>query len=335
MANNGGRGAAEANHHHPNRRKRQQIISRRPRAHHSSAFFAIALPCVLLISLGVGETKGFDHKTSSSTGGKDKSCHTTNSLSPQRICINVDAIRDNIDSSSTSSIGGDNNSKYIMSSRKTSYEQDGDEAREIAKHLPFYPFKGIPRFYDIGGFLAKPEVFQQIVDIFVARYSGGDLAIDSIAGLDARGFVLGPPIALALKVPFIMMRKAGKMPNTISSNAYDTEYGKRSGLTVQRDRIKEGDRVLIIDDLVATGGTLSSAITLVHALGGTVVECACVVELKMFVDPPEGSGLPSRKRLFESHKISHVPVWGLISEDVLTVEAALPEGYKDDGEEHL
>jgi hypothetical protein len=65
-----------------------------------------------------------------------------------------------------------------------------------------------------------------------------------------------------------------------------------------------------------------------------VVECACVVELKMFIDPSEESGLPSRMKLFKSHKIDHVPVWGLISEDVLTVEAALPEGYVDDGEEH-
>jgi adenine phosphoribosyltransferase len=87
--------------------------------------------------------------------------------------------------------------------------------------------------------------------------------------LDARGFILGPPIALALKKPFIMMRKQGKMPNSISSQEYDTEYGKRSGLTVQRDKIKKGDRVLIIDDLVATGGTLSSAVNLVHLLGGT------------------------------------------------------------------
>jgi adenine phosphoribosyltransferase len=87
--------------------------------------------------------------------------------------------------------------------------------------------------------------------------------------LDARGFILGPPIALALKKPFIMMRKQGKMPNSISSQEYDTEYGKRSGLTVQRDKVKKGDRVLIIDDLVATGGTLSSAVNLVHMLGGT------------------------------------------------------------------
>ncbi|KAL7535021.1 hypothetical protein ACHAWF_005026 [Thalassiosira exigua] len=219
-----------------------------------------------------------------------------------------------------------------MPSGKKKYEQDGEEAREIAKTLPYFPFKGIPKFYDIGGFLEKPEVFQQIVDIFVERYA--EIGIDSIAGLDARGFILGPPIALALKKPFLMMRKAGKMPNAVHSEEYNTEYGKRSGLTVQKDKIKKGDRVLIIDDLVATGGTLSSAINLVHMLEGEVVECACVVEIKMFIDPSEDSGLPSRTKLFASQKIDHVPVWGLISEDVLTVEAKLPEGYVDDGEEH-
>ena len=212
------------------------------------------------------------------------------------------------------------------------YEQDGPEAREIAKHMPYFPFKGIPRFYDIGGFLAKPDVFQQIVDIFAHRYN--EIGIDVIAGLDARGFILGPPIALALKTPFIMMRKKGKMPNSVQSEAYQTEYGGREGMTVQRDKIKKGDRVLVIDDLVATGGTLSSAISLVHMLGGNVVECACVVELKMFIDPPTDSGLPSRKKLFESQNIGHVPVWGLVSEDVLTNEAELPENYVDDGEEH-
>ncbi|GAX19605.1 adenine phosphoribosyltransferase [Fistulifera solaris] len=212
------------------------------------------------------------------------------------------------------------------------YQQDGPEAREIAKYLPYFPFKGIPRFYDIGGFLYEPAIFQQIVDIFTARYRG--LAVDCIAGLDARGFVLGPPIALALQKPFVMMRKQGKMPNTISSTQYETEYGSRSGLTVQRDRIQQGMRVLIIDDLVATGGTLSSAITLVKMLGGIPVECACVVELKMFIDPPKESGLPSRTELFRKLGHDHVPIWGLISEDVLTLEAPLPEGYVDDGEEH-
>ena len=145
---------------------------------------------------------------------------------------------------------------------------------------------------------------------------------------------MGPPIALALKKPFIMMRKKGKMPNSVSTDDYNTEYGKRSGLTVQRDRIQAGQRVLIIDDLVATGGTLGSAISLVKLLGGVPVECACVVELKMFIDPPADSGLPSRSKLFQELGHGSVPVWGLISEDVLTNEAKLPEGYVDDGEEH-
>ena len=124
------------------------------------------------------------------------------------------------------------------------------------------------------------------------------------------------------------------MPNTIASPEYKTEYGSRSGMTVQKDRIKEGDRVLVIDDLVATGGTLSSAIQLVQACGGKVVECACVVELKMFIDPPADTGLPSRTKLFKDLDINDVPVWGLVSEDVLTNEAELPTGYVDDGEEH-
>ncbi len=76
---------------------------------------------------------------------------------------------------------------------------------------------------------------------------------------------------------------------------------------------------------MASGGTLGSAITLVYSLGGTVVECACVMELKMFVDPPEGSSLPSRKRLFKAQNIGHLPVWGLILEEVLTAEATFAE----------
>ena len=111
-------------------------------------------------------------------------------------------------------------------------------------------------------------------------------------------------------------------------------FDSRSGLTVQRDKISKGQRVLIIDDLVATGGTLGSAISLVKMMEGTVVECACVVELKMFIDPPIESGLPSRTKLFEKLGHTDVPVWGLISEDVLTNEATLDKDYIDDGEDH-
>lgn len=225
------------------------------------------------------------------------------------------------------------------------YTQDGPAARRIAAAIPYYPFKGIPRFYDINGFLQRPELFQEVIDIFAARYK--ELGVTSIGGFDARGFVLGPPLALALKVPFFMLRKPGKMPNSIGSSSYSVEYGKRDGMCIPRGHpldaadpvkkstvVKAGDRVLLVDDLVATGGTLSSGIELVRAMGGTVVECACVVELKMFVDPPAESGLPSRKKSWEAKGIADVPVWGLISEDILTLEGERPEGYVDDGEEH-
>ena len=224
------------------------------------------------------------------------------------------------------------NTKTDTTMASNKYQQDGPEAKEIAQYLPYFPFKGIPRFYDIGGLMKEPKVFQKVVDIFVERYK--ELEIDVVAGLDARGFVLGPPIALAMEKPFVMMRKKGKMPNSISSDGYNTEYGTRAGLTVQRDAFQEGDRVLIIDDLVATGGTLSSAISLVKMLKAKPIECACIVELKMFIDPPEASGLPSRIKLFQGLGHQDVPVWGLISEDVLTNEATLHKDYVDDGEEH-
>ena len=102
----------------------------------------------------------------------------------------------------------------------------------------------------------NPEIFQLVIDIFVKRYS--NLAVDAIAGLDARGFVLGPPIALALKKPFIMLRKKGKLPNAVTGGEYRKEYegANASGgdeLCISRTAIQPGARVLVIDDLVATG----------------------------------------------------------------------------------
>ncbi len=184
-----------------------------------------------------------------------------------------------------------------------------------------------------------------MIDVFAARYAGKN--VTSIGGFDARGFVIGAPLALALKKPFFMLRKPGKMPNSVSSSSYNVEYGSRSGMCIPRGHpldkaepskkstvVKPGDRVLLVDDLVATGGTLSAGIQLVRGMGATVVECACVVELKMFVDPPADSGLPSRTKTWTELGIADTPVWGLISEDVLQLKGELPEGYKDDGEEH-
>ena len=219
------------------------------------------------------------------------------------------------------------------------YAQDGEVAKRIAATIPYYPFKGIPRFYDIGGFLQQPAVFQEVIDVYVARYK--DMDITSIGGFDARGFILGPPLALALKKPFFMLRKPGKMPNAISSASYDVEYGKREGMCIPRGHplspdgpskssvVKPGDRVLLVDDLVATGGTLSAGIQLVRGMGATVVECACVVELK-FLDA---------RGAFDKKGHGDVPIWAMMSEDILTLDgladASIPtEGYVDDGEAH-
>lgn len=136
------------------------------------------------------------------------------------------------------------------------YKQDGPEAQRIASVIPYYPFNGIDRFYDISGMTHDPEAFKLCIDIFIRRYSS--MEIDAIAGVDARGFVLGPPIALALNKPFIMIRKKGKLPNSVSGSEYHKEYrgANESGgdeVCVSRTAVKPGSRVLVIDDLVATG----------------------------------------------------------------------------------
>jgi adenine phosphoribosyltransferase len=193
----------------------------------------------------------------------------------------------------------------------TTFQQDGPEARRIASVIPYYPFHGIDRFYDISGMLSDPEAFQMTVDIFVERYR--DMNVDFVAGLDARGFVLGPPIALALKKPFVMIRKKGKLPNAVTGNEYFKEYkegGKVAGdeLCMSRVATQAGQRALVIDDLVATGGTLIAACDLLTSVNVTVVECACMVELK---------ALGGYERL--RAKYPDIRVWGLISEDVLTL----------------
>jgi len=207
------------------------------------------------------------------------------------------------------------------------YTPNGAVAKRIAAVTPYFPFKGIDRFYDIGGFMKDPEIFQLVIDVFVQRYQ--KLDIDSICGFDARGFVLGPPIALALKKPFFMLRKKGKMPNSISGTEYGKEYAGKDVLTIPRGAVKKGDRVLLIDDLVATGGTLSAGIELVKKLGGVPVECATVVEIKF---------LNARKK-FDAEGHGEVPIWALIDEKILTLNGLEDqkidtEGYVDDGEAH-
>ena len=140
--------------------------------------------------------------------------------------------------------------------------------------VPFYEYKGIDHFYDIGGILAQPELFDQVTDVMAKKAK--ELNATHIAGFDARGFLF-TDVARKAHLPFIMLRKGGKMPNTLESDAALIEYGVRAPLHMPKGVVKEGDRVILVDDLIATGGTLSQGINLVRQVGATVVATACMV----------------------------------------------------------
>uniref|UniRef100_A0A0E0HRR5 adenine phosphoribosyltransferase n=2 Tax=Oryza nivara TaxID=4536 RepID=A0A0E0HRR5_ORYNI len=144
--------------------------------------------------------------------------------------------------------------------------------------VPHFPKQGI-MFNDITPLLLRPGVFKDAVDIFVERYRG--MAIAAVAGIEARGFIFGPAIALAIGAKFIPLRKPKKLPGEVISETYVLEYGTDC-LQMHVGAIEPGERVLIVDDLVATGGTLCAAIRLLERAGADVVECACLIGLPKF-----------------------------------------------------
>lgn len=140
---------------------------------------------------------------------------------------------------------------------------------------PNFPIEGI-NFVSYENLMLDPEAFHQMVLTFADRYRGSDL--DAIIGLDSRGFIFGTALAYELQVPFVMIRKAGKLPGKVERIDYSLEYGKNS-FEIQANILNAGDRVVIIDDVLATGGTADAAAQLVERLGGEVVEFACLLEL--------------------------------------------------------
>ncbi|KDP37067.1 hypothetical protein JCGZ_06123 [Jatropha curcas] len=144
--------------------------------------------------------------------------------------------------------------------------------------VPHFPKPGI-MFQDITTLLLDHKTFKDTVDIFIDRYR--DMAISVVAGVEARGFIFGPSIALAIGAKFVPLRKPKKLPGEVISEEYVLEYGNDC-LEIHIGAIKHGERAIIIDDLVATGGTLSAAITLLERVGAEVVECACVIGLPEF-----------------------------------------------------
>ena len=143
------------------------------------------------------------------------------------------------------------------------------------RSIPDWPIDGVI-FRDITTLMLDPLVFKETCDLFHNRYKNQN--IDKIVGIDARGFVFGAVLAYHLNVGFVPVRKKGKLPYKTIYESYTLEYGKNT-VEMHTDAIAQGERVVIADDLIATGGTIAAAVKLVERLGGDIVECAFVVEL--------------------------------------------------------
>ena len=147
--------------------------------------------------------------------------------------------------------------------------------KKLIREIPDFPKPGI-LFYDITTLLKDKDGLRGIIDGLKAHYDG--LGVDVVIGMEARGFIFAPALAYALHAGFVPVRKPKKLPANCASVTYDLEYGTDT-LEVHRDAIHQGTRVLIVDDLLATGGTAKATIELVESLGGTVVGVGFVLEL--------------------------------------------------------
>jgi adenine phosphoribosyltransferase len=152
---------------------------------------------------------------------------------------------------------------------------DTIDLRDYIRDVPDFPKPGI-LFKDITPLLNSPEAFQTAIDLLANQFR--DMKIDAIASAEARGFIFAAPLALELKTSFIPIRKPGKLPFDTHSYHYELEYGTDS-LEMHTDALKPGDRVLLLDDLLATGGTLGACIEMAEKSGATVVGCAFLIEL--------------------------------------------------------
>ncbi len=148
--------------------------------------------------------------------------------------------------------------------------------KSLIREVPNFPKPGV-LFYDITTLLKDARAFRNVVDELASRYRGQHIA--KVVGIESRGFILGSPLAYHLEAGFVPVRKAGKLPADIFEVKYNLEYGT-SSLAIHRDAITIGERVLIVDDLLATGGTAAATVHLVRQLGGEIMGLVVLVELE-------------------------------------------------------
>jgi adenine phosphoribosyltransferase len=149
------------------------------------------------------------------------------------------------------------------------------DLKEHIRAIPDFPKPGI-LFYDISTLLAEPKAWRHTVDQLASHLT--PLEPDVLAGIESRGFLVAAPLALALGCGFTMVRKENKLPGETVSYSYDLEYGNDT-IEIQNDAVRPGQRVVILDDLLATGGTMAAAVDLFRKVGADVVGTACIIEL--------------------------------------------------------
>ena len=164
-----------------------------------------------------------------------------------------------------------------------------DELKAKIREVPDFPKKGI-LFYDVTTLLKDSDGLRRVIDILSERYH--DSGIDQVLGIESRGFIFGPAVAINIGAGFVPVRKPGKLPAETLSVSYDLEYGQDT-LEIHVDGVEPGQRVVVVDDLIATGGTAEATASLVTKLGGEIAEMAFVLELEF---------LNGRSRL-KDHKV--------------------------------
>jgi adenine phosphoribosyltransferase len=147
--------------------------------------------------------------------------------------------------------------------------------KNLIRTIPDYPKPGI-QFRDITTLLKDPAGLREVIDTFFARYQ--HQKIDKVVGVESRGFIIGAALAYKLGVGFVPVRKQGKLPSETLGHDYVLEYGT-DRVEIHSDAFAQGERILLVDDLIATGGTAEAAAILIEKLGGVVVECAFVIDL--------------------------------------------------------